>query len=186
MARHKHLLNLTKANSRATVHRPAYLDYIGVKRFDAARRGRRASGASSASTRTPRTARRPGRSPSSGARRAACSSAPGCPTGGHDYKALVDIIETYPRDELLQISRGRSLRDRDGHLPPRRAPPRAPVRAPRQLRALPLVPRLHPARPLQHAQPRADRGDPRPGARTARRSTTARASPSRCWRGCTT
>ena len=28
-------LVLTKANSRATVHRPSYLDYIGVKRFDA-------------------------------------------------------------------------------------------------------------------------------------------------------
>jgi glutamate dehydrogenase len=33
-AREKHLLNLTKANSRATVHRPVYLDYVGVKRFD--------------------------------------------------------------------------------------------------------------------------------------------------------
>ena len=30
----RYLLNLTKANSRATVHRPAYLDYVGVKRFD--------------------------------------------------------------------------------------------------------------------------------------------------------
>ena len=30
-----YLLNLTKANSRATVHRPAYLDYVGVKQFDA-------------------------------------------------------------------------------------------------------------------------------------------------------
>ena len=29
-----YLLNLTKANSRATVHRAAYLDYVGVKRFD--------------------------------------------------------------------------------------------------------------------------------------------------------
>src|SRR5579875_2287500 len=28
-------LILTKANSRATVHRSAYLDYVGVKRFDA-------------------------------------------------------------------------------------------------------------------------------------------------------
>ena len=38
-----YLLNLTKANSRATVHRPAYLDYVGVKRFDAdGQRGRRA------------------------------------------------------------------------------------------------------------------------------------------------
>jgi hypothetical protein len=26
---------LSKANTRATVHRPGYLDYVGVKRFDA-------------------------------------------------------------------------------------------------------------------------------------------------------
>src|SRR6185436_13526420 len=30
-----YLLNLTKANSRSTVHRSAFLDYVGVKRFDA-------------------------------------------------------------------------------------------------------------------------------------------------------
>ena len=30
-----HPLVLTKANSRATVHRPAYLDYVGVKQFAA-------------------------------------------------------------------------------------------------------------------------------------------------------
>src|SRR6516164_1895528 len=35
LARVAELLVLTKANSRATVHRPAYLDYVGVKRFDA-------------------------------------------------------------------------------------------------------------------------------------------------------
>ncbi|CAM5518646.1 hypothetical protein SALBM217S_02158 [Streptomyces griseoloalbus] len=34
-AREHKLLILTKANSRATVHRPSYLDYIGVKKFDA-------------------------------------------------------------------------------------------------------------------------------------------------------
>jgi len=33
-AREKQLLILTKANSRATVHRSHYLDYIGVKKFD--------------------------------------------------------------------------------------------------------------------------------------------------------
>src|SRR3954453_2836428 len=33
-AREKTLLVLTKANSRATVHRPAYLDYVGVKTFE--------------------------------------------------------------------------------------------------------------------------------------------------------
>ena len=31
----KRLLIITKANSRATVHRNAYLDYIGLKTFDA-------------------------------------------------------------------------------------------------------------------------------------------------------
>ena len=35
LARVAELLVLTKANSRATVHRPAYLDYVGIKRFDA-------------------------------------------------------------------------------------------------------------------------------------------------------
>src|SRR5207245_1967454 len=34
LAREPNLLNLTKANSRATVHRPTYLDYVGVKRLD--------------------------------------------------------------------------------------------------------------------------------------------------------
>ncbi|WP_425547844.1 NAD-glutamate dehydrogenase [Actinocorallia longicatena] len=33
-AREPKMLVLTKANSRATVHRPHYLDYIGVKRFE--------------------------------------------------------------------------------------------------------------------------------------------------------
>ena len=32
----KDLLILTKSNSRSTVHRPGYMDYIGVKRYDAA------------------------------------------------------------------------------------------------------------------------------------------------------
>ena len=34
MAREHTLLVLAKANSRSTVHRPAYLDYVGVKMFD--------------------------------------------------------------------------------------------------------------------------------------------------------
>ena len=34
LARRPNLLNLTKANSRSTVHRPSYLDYVGVKKFD--------------------------------------------------------------------------------------------------------------------------------------------------------
>ncbi len=103
MARHKHLLNLTKANSRATVHRPAFLDYIGVKRFDehgevvAERRflGLYTHTAYSATPWEIPVIRRKARRVLERA---------GLPYGGHDYKALVDIIETYPRDELLQIS----------------------------------------------------------------------------------
>ncbi|MCB8799142.1 NAD-glutamate dehydrogenase, partial [Escherichia coli] len=34
-AREKRALVITKANSRSTVHRTGYLDYIGVKSFDA-------------------------------------------------------------------------------------------------------------------------------------------------------
>ena len=35
LAREPHVLVLTKANTRSTVHRGTYLDYVGVKRFDA-------------------------------------------------------------------------------------------------------------------------------------------------------
>jgi len=34
-ARERALLVITKSNSRSTVHRPGYLDYVGIKRFDA-------------------------------------------------------------------------------------------------------------------------------------------------------
>src|SRR5690606_6006460 len=33
-AREPRLLTITKANSRATVHRDVYLDYIGIRTFD--------------------------------------------------------------------------------------------------------------------------------------------------------
>ncbi|HZO33562.1 MAG TPA: hypothetical protein VFB17_00665, partial [Gaiellaceae bacterium] len=103
MARQKNLLNLTKANSRATVHRPAYLDYIGVKGFDAhgevvsERRflGLYTHTAYSATPWDIPVIRRK-------ARRVVERSELG--KGSHDYKALLDIIETYPRDELFQMS----------------------------------------------------------------------------------
>ena len=103
LAREKVLLNLTKANSRATVHRPAYLDYVGVKRFDASgevageRRflGLYTHTAYSASPWEIPVLRRK-------AQRVVDRS--GLPTGSHDHKALIQILETYPRDELFQIS----------------------------------------------------------------------------------
>src|SRR5687768_1457505 len=103
LARAKNLLNLTKANSRATVHRPAYLDYIGVKRFDDAgepfgeRRflGLYTHRAYSASPWEIPVLRRK-------AQRVVERSA--LLPGSHDHKALIEIIETYPRDELFQMT----------------------------------------------------------------------------------
>ena len=103
LAREKNPLSLTKANSRATVHRPAYLDYVGVKRFDAygevsgERRflGLYTHTAYSASPWEIPVLRRK-------AQRVVERS--GLLKGSHDHKALLDILETYPRDELFQIS----------------------------------------------------------------------------------
>ena len=104
------LLVLTKANARSTVHRPTYLDYVGVKRFDDARqRHRRAP--------VPRAlhvvgVQRRARSTCRccGARSRRSSSAPASCPASHDQKDLVAILETYPRDDLFQIERRRALR----------------------------------------------------------------------------
>jgi glutamate dehydrogenase len=103
LAREPHLLVLTKANSKATVHRPSYLDYIGIKRFDA-------EGAvigewrflglytSAAYNRNPRDIPVLRRKVTRVLERA------GLPPGGHDWKALQNILETFPREELFQVS----------------------------------------------------------------------------------
>jgi glutamate dehydrogenase len=103
LAREKNLLTLTKANSRATVHRPSYLDYVGVKRFDA-------SGEVSGEGRFlglyTHTAYRasPWEIPVLRRKVQRVLDRSGLPKGSHDHKALIDILETYPRDELFQIS----------------------------------------------------------------------------------
>jgi glutamate dehydrogenase len=98
LARAKDPLVLTKANSRATVHRPAYLDYVGVKRFDEAGEvtgemrflGLYTSSAYSA---------RPDEIPVLRRKVRRVRERSGLPPGSHDDKALVEILETYPRDE---------------------------------------------------------------------------------------
>jgi len=96
-------LMLTKTNTRARVHRPAHMDYIGIKQFDKSGQvvgEHRFIGLYSASFYN--------------------SSATGLPVlkekiericnlsgfepGTHAFKAFVNIVETYPRDELLQTS----------------------------------------------------------------------------------
>ena len=53
----------------------------------------------------------------------------------HDGKALHNILETYPRDELFQIRRGHAVRHRDGRAAPAGAPAHGTVRAPRRRRS---------------------------------------------------
>jgi len=96
------LLIVTKAAVRSRVHRRVHFDYIGVKRFD--RSGRlvgehRFCGlfTSTAYTRPARTIPYLRRKADSIIRRA------GFDPSSHSGKALVNVLETYPRDELFQI-----------------------------------------------------------------------------------
>ncbi|MFD7206209.1 NAD-glutamate dehydrogenase [Streptomyces sp. NPDC059893] len=100
-AREHKILVLTKANSRATVHRPSYLDYVGVKKFDAEgnvigeRRflGLFSSAAYTESVRRVPVVRRKVQEVLRGA---------GFSPNSHDGRDLLQILETYPRDELFQ------------------------------------------------------------------------------------
>lgn len=100
-AREHKLLVLTKANSRATVHRPSYLDYIGVKKFDAEGNvvgERRFLGLFSSAAYTESVRRVPviRRKVDEVLQRAGFSP------NSHDGRDLLQILETYPRDELFQ------------------------------------------------------------------------------------
>jgi glutamate dehydrogenase len=102
-ARKKDLLIITKANSRSTIHRSVPMDRIGIKRYDSNGSligedrflGLFTSAAYSRSVReipmlrlkAKRTIERAGLDPRS-----------------HNGKALVDILETFPRDEFFQIT----------------------------------------------------------------------------------
>ncbi len=102
LARSEQLLVLTKANSRSTVHRPSYLDYIGVKKFD--EHGKvcgewRFLGLYTTAAYKARAFEIP---LIRGKVRAVFDRA-GFRSDSHDAKALVDFLESYPRDGLLQI-----------------------------------------------------------------------------------
>ena len=96
------LVLVTKAMTRATVHRPAWLDYIGVKRFDAGGKvvgetrflGLYTSTAYSALV---------GEIPKVRRRVAQVMSSAGVVPDSHAAKSLQSILDVYPRDELFQI-----------------------------------------------------------------------------------
>jgi glutamate dehydrogenase len=96
------LLIVTKSGVRSRVHRRVYMDYVGVKRFDDDGRltgecrivGLFTSTAYTRSTRSIPYLRR---------KVDAIVTRAGFDREGHSGKALVNVLETYPRDELFQI-----------------------------------------------------------------------------------
>ena len=100
-AREPRLLTVTKANSRATVHRDVYLDYIGLRSFDSEgnvtgeRRflGMFTSTAYASSVTT---------LPIVSSKVRAVLDASGHAPNSHSGKDLLQILEQYPRDELFQ------------------------------------------------------------------------------------
>ncbi len=100
-AREKTLLVLAKANSKATVHRPVYLDYVGVKTFDESGEvsgERRFLGLFSSAAYTESLTR----IPVIRVKAQQVIDRAGFAPLSHTGKALMDVLETYPRDELFQ------------------------------------------------------------------------------------
>ncbi len=97
------MLMVTKANNRSTVHRPGYIDYIGVKRYgpDGQAIGEhRFLGLFTSTTYSARVSEIP---LLRGKKRQVLERA-GLAPASHLGKALEHILETYPRDELFQVS----------------------------------------------------------------------------------
>jgi glutamate dehydrogenase len=96
-------LIVTKANAKSVVHRRIYLDYVGIKTFDG--RGKlsgelRIVGlfTSTAYTRSVMNI------PYLRSKAQAVVARSGFEAGDHSGKALINVLESYPRDELFQIS----------------------------------------------------------------------------------
>ncbi len=101
--RQPRILSIAKSNRRSTVHRAVYMDTIGVRVLgpDGAVVGERlfvGLFTSLAYSRNPRAIPLLRRKVTGTLERA------GFPPQSHDAKALMHILDTYPRDELLQIS----------------------------------------------------------------------------------
>ncbi len=102
LARAPQLLLLTKANSQAPIHRPAYLDYIGVRKFDDDGKvigeyrflGLYTSAAYRASL---------SEIPLLRGKVKAILDRSGYLPASHDAKGLLEILESYPRDVLFQF-----------------------------------------------------------------------------------
>ena len=97
------MMVITKANSRSTVHRPGYIDYIGIKRYgpDGAVIGeQRFVGLFTSSAYSNRVAE----VPLIRGKVSQVATRSGLAPGSHLGKAMAHVLETFPRDELFQIT----------------------------------------------------------------------------------
>jgi glutamate dehydrogenase len=96
------LLTVTKANQRATVHRPVHMDVVSIKKLDATGKviaERRFVGLFTGRVYNDS----PSTMPLLRQKIEHVVSHAGLAPNSHDGKALLQILETYPRDELFQI-----------------------------------------------------------------------------------
>jgi glutamate dehydrogenase len=96
------LLLVTRSNTRSTVHRPGYSDYVGIKRYNPAGEvvgEHRFVGLFSSTA----YAARVSEIPLLRQKVAAVLNRAALPDGGHLAKALEHILASYPRDDLFQI-----------------------------------------------------------------------------------
>nr|WP_269453853.1 NAD-glutamate dehydrogenase [Pseudoclavibacter sp. 13-3] len=100
-ARERDVLIITKANSRSTVHRDAFLDYVGVKRFDAFGRvdgERRFLGLFTLASYTQSVLS----IPVVAEKVQSVLERSGFRPDSHNGRDVLALLETYPRDELFQ------------------------------------------------------------------------------------
>ncbi|MGO0575152.1 NAD-glutamate dehydrogenase [Ornithinimicrobium panacihumi] len=100
-AREPRLLTVTKANTRASVHRNVPLDYIGIRRFDQQGKvvgERRFLGLFTQSAYAESATRLPIAGPK--VRKILADS--GYASNSHSGKDLISVLEGFPRDELFQ------------------------------------------------------------------------------------
>ncbi len=96
------ILLVTRSNTRSTVHRPGYSDYVGVKRYNAAGEVIGEHRFLGLFTSTAYSAR-VDEIPLLRQKVAAVVARAALPPGGHLAKALEHILWSYPRDDLFQI-----------------------------------------------------------------------------------
>ncbi|MDV7104373.1 NAD-glutamate dehydrogenase [Vibrio sp. TH_r3] len=104
-----YLLILTKGHAPSRIHRPAYTDYIGIKKFD--KEGKvigehRFTGLYTSAVYNQSVFN----IPLIGQKVERILNSSGYRAGSHSYKALHNILENYPRDELLQADEDQLLK----------------------------------------------------------------------------